>query len=60
MSKILIVDDEKVIRQTLRDILEYEDYEIDEAENGPAVEGIEDVYVFGQAGHVDGGRTCLQ
>jgi len=34
MSKILIVDDEQVIRQTLRDILEYEGYQIDEAENG--------------------------
>jgi two-component system, NtrC family, nitrogen regulation response regulator NtrX len=34
MANILIVDDEKVIRQTLRDILEYEGYKIDEAENG--------------------------
>jgi DNA-binding NtrC family response regulator len=34
MLKILIVDDEKVIRQTLRDILEYEGYQIEEAENG--------------------------
>ena len=28
MPKILIVDDEKAIRRTLRDILEYEKYEI--------------------------------
>jgi two-component system, NtrC family, nitrogen regulation response regulator NtrX len=34
MAKILIVDDEKIIRQTLKDILEYEGYQIDEAENG--------------------------
>lgn len=34
MSKILIIDDEQVIRQTLRDILEYEGYQVDEAENG--------------------------
>lgn len=34
MTKILIIDDEKSIRHTLREILEYEKYEIDEAENG--------------------------
>ena len=34
MSKVLIVDDEQVIRETLRDILEYEGYQVDEAENG--------------------------
>lgn len=33
-TKILIIDDEKSIRHTLREILEYESYEIDEAENG--------------------------
>jgi len=33
MRKILIVDDEAVIRKTLREILEYEKYEIDDAEN---------------------------
>ncbi|MFY0651813.1 MAG: sigma-54-dependent Fis family transcriptional regulator [Cyclobacteriaceae bacterium] len=33
-KKILIIDDEKSIRKTLRDILEYEKYIIDEAENG--------------------------
>ncbi|MDR0603063.1 MAG: sigma-54 dependent transcriptional regulator [Bacteroidales bacterium] len=33
MSKILIVDDEPVIRKTLREIFEYEKYEIDEAAN---------------------------
>lgn len=31
---ILVVDDEKSIRNSLRDILEYEDYEVLEAENG--------------------------
>ncbi len=34
MAKILIIDDEKAIRGTLREILEYEKYEIEEAENG--------------------------
>ena len=39
MAKILIVDDEEVIRSTLKDILEYEDYETEEAANGN--EGLE-------------------
>ncbi|MEX2511895.1 MAG: sigma-54 dependent transcriptional regulator [Cyclobacteriaceae bacterium] len=34
MPKILIIDDEKVIRSTLKEILEYEKYEILEAEDG--------------------------
>ncbi|OFY71995.1 MAG: Fis family transcriptional regulator [Bacteroidetes bacterium RIFCSPLOWO2_12_FULL_37_12] len=34
MSKILIIDDEKTIRNTLKDILEYEGYEIHLAEDG--------------------------
>ncbi len=34
MAKILIVDDEKPIRATLKEILEFEKYEIDEASNG--------------------------
>ncbi|MDN3686946.1 sigma-54-dependent transcriptional regulator [Cyclobacterium jeungdonense] len=34
MPKILIIDDEKVIRSTLKEILEYEDYEIFEAQDG--------------------------
>ena len=33
-KKILIVDDEKAIRRTLKEILEYEKYDIDEAEDG--------------------------
>jgi DNA-binding NtrC family response regulator len=33
-AKILIVDDEKSIRKTLRDILEFENYEVDEANDG--------------------------
>ncbi|TVQ50360.1 MAG: sigma-54-dependent Fis family transcriptional regulator [Saprospirales bacterium] len=36
MAKILIVDDEKSIRKTLREILEYEKYEVDEASDGMA------------------------
>jgi len=34
MAKILIVDDEKTIRAALRDILEYEEYEVEEAKDG--------------------------
>ncbi len=34
MPKVLIVDDEKAIRRTLRDILEMEKYEVAEAEDG--------------------------
>ena len=33
-AKILIVDDEKAIRKTMREILEYESYIIEEAEDG--------------------------
>ncbi|MCY7359179.1 MAG: sigma-54 dependent transcriptional regulator [Rudanella sp.] len=34
MAKLIIVDDEKSIRDALRDILEYEGYEVDEAKDG--------------------------
>ena len=34
MSKILVVDDERAIRRALREILEFEGFEVDEAENG--------------------------
>lgn len=44
MQKILIIDDEAVIRKTLREILEYEKYEIEEADNAyKALELIEEV-----------------
>jgi two-component system nitrogen regulation response regulator NtrX len=36
MSKILVIDDEKAIRNTLKDVLEYEKHEIDLAEDGPS------------------------
>jgi len=39
MAKILIIDDERAIRRALREILEFEDFQVDEAENG--VEGLE-------------------
>jgi len=39
MAKILVIDDEKSIRNTLQEVLEYEKYEVEQAENGP--EGIE-------------------
>ncbi|WP_324671187.1 sigma-54 dependent transcriptional regulator [Hymenobacter sp. GOD-10R] len=35
MPKILIIDDERAIRNTLKEILEYESYAVDQAEDGP-------------------------
>ncbi|MBN2742272.1 MAG: sigma-54-dependent Fis family transcriptional regulator [Marinilabiliaceae bacterium] len=35
MSKILVIDDQKGIRNTLKDVLEYESHEVSLAENGP-------------------------
>ena len=35
MSKILVIDDERAIRSTLKEVLEYEKYEVDVAEDGP-------------------------
>lgn len=34
MAKILVIDDERSIRNTLKDILEHESYKVDDAENG--------------------------
>jgi DNA-binding NtrC family response regulator len=34
MAKLLIIDDERAIRSTLREILEYENYEVDDIDNG--------------------------
>lgn len=39
MAKILVIDDERSIRNTLKDILEYEKFEVELSENG--AEGIE-------------------
>ena len=36
MPRILIIDDEKAIRHTLKEILEFESYTVDQAEDGPA------------------------
>lgn len=38
MSKVLIIDDEKIIRRTLKEIIEYEGFEVVEASDG--VEGL--------------------
>jgi DNA-binding NtrC family response regulator len=35
MPRILVIDDERSIRNTLKDVLEYEKYEVDLAEDGP-------------------------
>ena len=34
MASILIVDDERAIRNSMKEILEYESYKVDVAENG--------------------------
>jgi len=34
MAEILVIDDEKSIRRTLKEILEYEEFKVDEAEDG--------------------------
>ena len=39
MPRILIIDDERAIRNTLREILEYENYQVDDAEDG--IKGLE-------------------
>ena len=39
MAKILIIDDERAIRSTLREILEYEEYQVDDVDNG--IDGLE-------------------
>ncbi|MEZ2339422.1 sigma-54-dependent transcriptional regulator [Mucilaginibacter sp. RCC_168] len=39
MAKILIIDDERAIRNTLREILEYEDYDVEDVDNG--VDGLQ-------------------
>ncbi|PAW93977.1 Fis family transcriptional regulator [Mucilaginibacter sp. MD40] len=39
MAKILIIDDERAIRSTLREILEYEDYTVEDIDNG--IDGLE-------------------
>jgi two-component system nitrogen regulation response regulator NtrX len=39
MAKVLIIDDERAIRSTLREILEYEDYIVEDVDNG--VDGLE-------------------
>ena len=36
MARILIIDDERAIRNTLREILEYEKYQVDDAVDGPS------------------------
>ncbi|HEX7411652.1 MAG TPA: response regulator, partial [Bacteroidales bacterium] len=40
MARILVVDDERSIRNTLREILEYEKYQVEEAEDGPTALGL--------------------
>ncbi|MDZ7775494.1 MAG: response regulator [Bacteroidales bacterium] len=43
MTKVLVIDDERSIRNSLREILEYEKYNVDEAaDGGEALEKIAD------------------
>lgn len=39
MAKLLIIDDERAIRSTLREILEYENYDVTDVDNG--IDGLE-------------------
>lgn len=39
MAKLLIIDDERAIRSTLREILEYESYDVEDIDNG--IDGLE-------------------
>ena len=39
MAKLLIIDDERAIRSTLREILEYENYDVEDIDNG--IDGLE-------------------
>jgi DNA-binding NtrC family response regulator len=41
MAKVLVIDDERAIRNALKDILEYEEYTIDLAEDG--IQGLEKI-----------------
>ncbi|MCK5535782.1 MAG: response regulator, partial [Bacteroidales bacterium] len=34
MAQVLVIDDERAIRNTLKDVLEYEEYKVDIAEDG--------------------------
>lgn len=40
MPKILVIDDERAIRNTLKEVLEYEKHEVDLAEDGPTGIGL--------------------
>ena len=42
MAKILVIDDEKSIRNTLTEVLEYEKHKVDQAENG--LDGLEKLW----------------
>ena len=52
--KILIVDDERSIRNSLKEILEMEDYQVDTAENGAEVAAGEVETFFG---NLEAGKT---
>lgn len=41
MAKILVIDDEKSIRNSLKDVLEYEEFKVEEAEDG--IEGLQKI-----------------
>lgn len=65
MSKILIIDDERAIRRALREILEFEDFEVEEAENGKegfdkASSGVYDIIFCDIKMHVMDGMEVLE
>jgi two-component system, NtrC family, nitrogen regulation response regulator NtrX len=68
MSKILVIDDQASIRKTLREVLEYENFEIEEAEDGQ--KGLDlvrkntfdvilcDIKIFGENFGISQRRSC--
>ncbi|NQT76339.1 MAG: sigma-54-dependent Fis family transcriptional regulator [Bacteroidetes bacterium] len=46
MAKILVIDDEKSIRNTLREILEYEKFTVEDAADGPAALALTDKVTY--------------
>jgi DNA-binding NtrC family response regulator len=46
MGKILLIDDEQAIRKALKEILEYESFEVTEAEDGPSALKLVDKETF--------------
>ena len=46
MARILIIEDDEIVRFTLREILESADHEVTETENGLEANGLHDAHAF--------------